>query len=86
MNELCQALQEQLSEYIDGQLDDALCAEIEAHLAGCDNCRILVDTLRKTILLYRQQSPADMPSDVRERLCRVLHLEPFLNAQSAAEE
>lgn len=86
MNELCQALQEQLSEYIDGQVDDALCAEIEAHLAGCDNCRILVDTLRKTILLYRQQSPADMPCDVRERLYQVLRLEPFLNAQPADEE
>jgi len=86
MNELCQALKEQLSEYIDGQVEDALCAEIEAHLAGCDNCRILVDTLRKTILLYRQQSPADMPSEVRERLYQVLHLESFLGAQAAAEE
>ncbi len=86
MNELCQVLKEQLSEYIDGQVDDGLCAEIEAHLVGCNNCRILVDTLRKTILLYRQQSPADMPSDVRERLYKVLHLEPFLDAQTATEE
>ena len=82
MNHLCDALKAQLSEYIDGELDAHLCAEIEAHLAGCENCRILVDTLRKTIYLYRQQSPVEMPADVKERLYKVLDLEPFLKQEA----
>jgi len=86
MNHLCNAIQEQLSEYIDGELDGGLCAAIQAHLADCDDCRVLVDTLRKTILLYRQQSSAAMPSEVQERLYQVLHLESFLGNRSAAPE
>jgi anti-sigma factor (TIGR02949 family) len=77
----CDALTERLSEYIDGELDPRLCAEIEAHLSACENCRVLVDTTRKTILLYRRQSPAEIPSDVRARLYKALDLEPFLKQE-----
>jgi len=42
-----------LSEYVDGELDTNLCEEIERHMAECGNCRVMVDTLRKTIILYR---------------------------------
>lgn len=72
---LCQELLSQFSDYIDGELDDAVCAELEAHLAECPNCRILVDTLRKTISLYHDHSEPELPADVRQRLFRVLKLE-----------
>ena len=65
----------QLSDYIDGELEVRLCAEIEEHLAGCANCRIMVDTMRKTIVLYHAQAPEELPSDVKDRLYRVLKLE-----------
>ena len=74
----CDALKERLSEYIDGELDSRLCDEIETHMSACENCRVLVDTMRKTILLFRQQSPAEIPSDVQARLYKVLDLEAFL--------
>ena len=48
----CQELLGQVSDYVDGELEDALCAEIEAHLADCPDCRVMVDTLRRTISLY----------------------------------
>lgn len=71
----CQELLSQLSDYIDGELEVALCAEIEEHLAGCANCRIMVDTMRKTIILYHEQAPEELPSDVKDRLYHVLKLE-----------
>jgi len=70
----CRELLSQFSDYIDGELEAALCAELEAHLAECPNCRIMVDTMRKTITLYHSQA-ADVPSDVKERLYKVLRLE-----------
>jgi len=73
-HETCRKLLEQLSDYLDGELEDTLCAELEAHLAHCPDCRIMVDTTRKLILLYRSQSPAALPADVRDRLYRVLKL------------
>jgi anti-sigma factor RsiW len=68
-----------LSEYVDGELDEALCARIERHMQGCENCQIVVDTLRKTVYLYRESvEPPEVPSDVRQRLFRSLDLDEFL--------
>jgi anti-sigma factor RsiW len=75
----CQQMLGSLSDYIDGQLQAELCAEIEQHIKECDNCRVVVNTLRKTVELY-QQTPAhtDLPEPVRERLFYKLHLEDYL--------
>ena len=65
----CQALLEQLSDYIDGELEESLCAELEEHLAGCHDCRVLVDTTRKTVVLYRRHNQAsELPAEVAKRL------------------
>jgi anti-sigma factor RsiW len=64
-----------LSEYVDGELDTNLCEEIERHMAECGNCRVMVDTLRKTIILYRDYGHQDIPDDARARLYAVLHLD-----------
>ena len=71
----CQELLGQLSGYVDGDLEAALCDELEAHLAECPNCQVMVDTVRKTITLYQTQRPAGLPSDVKDRLYKVLKLE-----------
>jgi hypothetical protein len=73
----CQDLLGNLSEFIDGTLRAELCVELEQHLAGCKNCRIVVDTLRKTIDLY-QQPDDDLPEPVRQRLYHTLRLDDFL--------
>ena len=71
----CRETLEVLSEYIDGELDPALCAEIEHHMAQCGNCRIMVDTLRKTVILYRDFGHEEVPPDAKDRLYAVLHLD-----------
>ncbi len=75
----CHALLSTISEYVDGSLGPEFCEELEHHLAECENCHIVVDTLRKTITLYRQTAgeTAQMPGVVRERLYRTLNLEDF---------
>lgn len=75
LSETCRELKDKLSAYLDGDLEAALCAEIERHLAGCDNCRVMVDTLNKTITLYRNYGQETVPPDVHARLTRVLKLE-----------
>jgi len=69
---LCQDLLAQLSDYIDGQLEATLCASIERHLAGCHDCRVLVDTTRKTVALFRQQRRANLPPGLTGRLWQAL--------------
>jgi anti-sigma factor RsiW len=76
----CHKLLAEISEYVDGTLRDELCADLERHLCDCENCRIVVDTLKKTIELY-QQTPevaAPLPDEVRERLFARLSLDDYL--------
>jgi anti-sigma factor (TIGR02949 family) len=79
----CENLLGSLSEYIDGALSPELCQEIEKHLAGCDNCRVVLNTTRRTIDLV--QLPVTLPAvpdDVRERLFKRLNLDDYLNSNS----
>jgi anti-sigma factor RsiW len=75
----CRKLLKDLSDYVDGDLDETLCVEIERHMDECDNCRVVVDTLRKTVLLYHSLPPAPMPADAEARLFRRLDLEAFVD-------
>jgi anti-sigma factor RsiW len=68
----------QLSDYIDGELAASLCAELERHLDGCPNCRIVVDTTRKTVSLYRRYGPAELPEGASERLWQAIEQSGFL--------
>ena len=63
-HEQCLKLLSSLSDYVDGSLEAMICAQIEEHMAECENCRIVVDTLRKTVSLYQMTNDApDVPAD-----------------------
>jgi anti-sigma factor (TIGR02949 family) len=77
----CRHLLGSLSDFIDGSLEADLCAEIEHHLAECENCCIVVDSLNKTIYLYQTTSQeVSVPEDVRERLFRRLNLDDYIES------
>lgn len=69
----CEELLKILSDYIDGEIDPRLCEGLERHLANCKPCQVVVDTLRKTIILYRNGEPYELPIECRERLHRILY-------------
>ncbi len=83
----CRHLLDSLSEYVEGTLQEALCVEIERHLAECANCRVVVDTLRKTVYLVQtlEQTQPELPADVRIRLFHKLHLDEFLEGDRPPE-
>lgn len=71
---MCKELLAELSDYLDGELEARLCAEIDRHVAECGDCRAVVDTLRKTVYLYRVHGHEAVPDDARERLYAALQL------------
>ncbi|HEX7542316.1 MAG TPA: zf-HC2 domain-containing protein [Anaerolineales bacterium] len=73
----CRTLLVSLSDYVDGTLGEELCEEIEHHVAECQNCHVVVDTLRKTISLYHESAAeaCEVPGVVREQLFRALNLD-----------
>ncbi len=77
-NEKCRSLLEGLSLFVEGEAQPELCSAIEQHLAGCSDCRIVVDTLRRTIDLYHRLPRPDLPEKTRERLYKSLDLSEYL--------
>jgi anti-sigma factor RsiW len=75
MSQSCRDHLGALSDYVDGDLQPELCAEIERHLAECGNCRVVVDTLRKTVMLYQTYGHEEVPEDAKARLFAVLEIE-----------
>jgi len=57
----CKAMFAELSNYLDEQLDDSLCDELEKHLDGCGPCKVFLASLEATIEQCRK-SPAEGPS------------------------
>jgi anti-sigma factor (TIGR02949 family) len=82
----CEELLGSLSAYIDGDLAPALCQELEKHLEGCENCRVVLNTTKRTIeLVHSQVEKNDLPEDVRARLFKRLNLDDFLNPKSESQ-
>ncbi len=76
----CQEVLSHLNDYIDGELSPELCMELEAHLAVCQDCRVVFDTLSKTLYLVHKlrESPPELPETVEYRLFAVMNLEQFV--------
>ena len=72
----CKKVILELTSYLDGVLDSSMRIDLEEHLAGCTDCRIVVDTCRKTISIFCNSEPVPLPDDVRKRLHTAL-LERF---------
>ncbi len=56
----CKEMFAELSNYLDNELDDSLCEELEKHMDGCEPCKAFLSSLEKSILQCRtapNQSP-----------------------------
>lgn len=68
----CQQLLKAINEYIDGEIDPQMCREFEEHLGECRPCQVVVDTIRRTITLYRGEQAYELPVRFRRKLHEVL--------------
>ena len=68
----CRSIVKELSNYLDEALDTNLKDSIEKHLEHCDDCRLVVDTTKKTIQIYCNSEPAPLPEDTKLRLREAL--------------
>ena len=68
MKEGCKKHFEKISEYLDAELDDPACKEIEEHLKDCPECLECLNSLKKSIKLCKETKDEKIPTDIRERL------------------
>jgi len=68
----CREIFAQLSAYIDAELPEATCEEIQAHIANCPPCVEFINSLGRTVELCHGRANAERPSplseDAREKL------------------
>jgi len=64
----CDDLISNLSDYIDGELDAETCDALEKHLAGCNNCRLMVDSMKMTVRLCRDGVCEELPPTLKDKL------------------
>jgi anti-sigma factor RsiW len=64
----CTDLLSHLSDYFDEQLSAQLRAEIQEHTAGCQHCRVVLNTTHQTIEVYKGKEIYEVSTELRERL------------------
>ncbi len=64
----CKTLARSLSAYIDGDLNHELCCEIEKHLSLCRRCSVLLDSVRKVIIVSGDERTFVLPVGYEDRL------------------
>jgi predicted anti-sigma-YlaC factor YlaD len=63
-----------LNDYLDGTLDPGLCHDIEEHVGHCQNCRIMIDTMKQTVVLCRDGIDENFPETLERKLKGVLKI------------
>jgi anti-sigma factor RsiW len=57
-----------LNDYLDDGLESTVRARFDRHIEACPRCRIVTETTRKTVQLYKRYPPREVPSSLESRL------------------
>lgn len=70
----CSEVAKHVQEHLDYRLSQAEHRKLKEHLDNCPNCTVYLDSLKKTVRLYRQYPDPKIPNKVRKKLHAVLKL------------
>ena len=68
----CEHVWQEISNYLDGELDSPLRVAIEEHVRGCKRCSAILDGTRNVIELYGDERAMEIPLGFSQRLHRRL--------------
>jgi len=71
----CREVRAKMSELLDAEVAAEVMNELKGHLHDCEDCRIQVNTLKRTIELYKRMPSQNVPGAVEERLFKILKLD-----------
>jgi predicted anti-sigma-YlaC factor YlaD len=75
---------EQLADYLDEDVHAELRKAVDEHLHSCRDCSYYVDTVRKTVILFKADQRIEMPLKATVRLHEALAAEYALRRQRPA--
>ena len=62
----CSDFLSEISNYLDGDVAADVRAQLEAHMAHCRTCSVLIDSTRKTVQIVVDSECFDLPDNVRK--------------------
>ena len=70
----CMDILEKISDYLDKELDPAICKEIENHVKDCEPCIAFVNTMKKTVELFNAEGRREQqtPEQISGKLLKFL--------------
>ena len=68
----CYQVQQELSDYLEGDVTPQLRLRIEEHLQSCDHCKAVYDGLRNIVHLLGHEETVELPKGFSQRLYKRL--------------
>ncbi len=68
----CKSVYKHICENLDFDINSPECRAIKKHLTSCPDCSAYLDSLKKTILLYKHEPGPRMPLSAHRRLVKVI--------------
>ncbi len=59
---------------LDADLDSDKCRKVRKHLASCPDCTALLDSVKKTVSLYKNAPNPGVPSAAHKRLFKTIEI------------
>ena len=75
-HEHCLEMFKRLSEYLDNELDEITCNEIEQHVKECVPCFSCLQTLKRTVDLCKQTANKPVPEAFSQKLKELIQNMP----------
>ena len=70
----CKEVYLYICDNLEADPNSAKCRQVLRHLRACPDCAALLDSLRKTVSLYRSSPSPKVPSAVHKRLFKKINL------------
>lgn len=71
----CRKTYRYICDNLDERLDSPRCRQIRQHLEKCPNCRAYLDSIKKTVAIYRSDIAPGIPASAHRRLMKAVDAE-----------
>ncbi len=68
----CKEFLQELSDYLDENVDAEIRAKLEQHITECPNCWVVCDTTKRTVRIYKGMEPHPISPEIESRLMAAL--------------
>jgi anti-sigma factor (TIGR02949 family) len=80
----CKEFLQEISDFLDENVDEELRQRLEAHISQCPNCFVILDTTKKTIQVFKGVDAQPIPVEVHQRLMRAVERKAAARRQPSA--